>query len=383
VRRLALLALVLSACARAGALQAQPVAVDAPVATERPFRMGFTTEPGGPAGGVKAARAPTLRFIRANGDIVIVHRDGPRVAWSALAKGRSKRFGRILARQRTRIGAGSPVFVLITPLNIFRNGIGGEWPDTLGPACISNSLLQIAFKNYALLVVETMRPDYLGLGAEVNMYRPGAGCPADDFDAYVTLYKETYHLVKAMRPDLPVFVTFQLDFLHLQGRQMLPARFMPELDRLALSFYPGGNLTRLTPDQIPPDYISWARAATDAPLVVSETGYGTVAAGGAVGSPELQAQYVQWLMAEADRQNAEFVTWFFASDPRYVKVPPGLDFINSFKSMGLATPRFQAKPALDVWRSWLALPLVPALDPGPPTSIGGAWLSPAWDDSSN
>jgi hypothetical protein len=156
-----------------------------------------------------------------------------------------------------------------------------------------------------------------------------------------------------------MFVTFQLDFLYLQHQQTLPARFMPELDRLALSLYPGGNLTEFTPDQIPSDYISSARVATDAPLVISETGYGTVAAGGAVGSPELQAEYVQWLMTQADRENAEFVTWFFSTDPRYVKVPPGISFINSFKSMGLATPRFEPKPAFDVWRSWLALPLVP------------------------
>jgi hypothetical protein len=355
-----ILALLLSACARVGAVPLQPVARDLPAPTERPFRMGFTTERGGPAGGQKGAPAPTLRFIRANGDIVTVHRDGPPVPWRELANGHTTKFGNMLGRQRTRIGSSVPVFVLITPLNIFRNGIGGGWPDSMGPACISNPLLQTAFKNYAQLVVERMHPDYLGLGAEVNMYRPGEGCPPDDFDAYVALYKETYHLVKAIRPDLPVFVTFQLDFLHLQNQRMLPSRFAPELDRLALSFYPGGNVPRLTPDQIPPDYVSWARAATAAPLVVSETGYGTVADGGAVGSTELQVEYVQWLLAQAESENAEFVTWFFSTDPRYVKVPPGISFINSFKSMGLASPRFQPKPALELWRSWLALPLVPS-----------------------
>jgi hypothetical protein len=360
VHKVLLVGLLLSACARVGAVPAQPAPVEAPAATQRPFRMGFTTAPGGPAGGGKLAPAPTLRFIRANGDIVTVHRDGPPVPWQALADGRTTRFRNMLTRQRARIGSSVPVFVLITPLNIFRNGIGGGWPDSLGPGCISNPALQTAFMNYARLVVETMRPDYLGLGAEVNIYKPAEGCPADDFEAYVSLYKETYHLLKAMQPDLPVFVTFQLDFLHLQNQQMLPARFLPELDRLALSLYPGGNLTQLTPDQIPADYISWARVATDAPLVISETGYGSVAAGGAVGSPELQTEYVQWLMTQAGRENAEFVTWFFSIDPRYVKVAPGIAFINSFKSMGLATPRFEPKPALDVWRSYLALPLVPS-----------------------
>lgn len=349
-------ALILFLVAGAGTATAQL----APTATERPFRMGFTTEPGGPVGGDKLPPAPTIRFVRRNADFLVVHRDGPRVPWLNLAQGRTKRFTRQLTKRRARLGTGYPIFLVITPLNIFRNGIGGEWPAELGPACISNPQLQLAFKTYARVAVETMHPDYLALGAEVNLYdlNPPDECP-DDFEAYVALYKETYRLVKALRPDLPVFVTFQLDFMHIAHQQMIPARFLPELDRLALSFYPGGELTQLTPDQIPPDYLAWARVSTDLPLVISETGYGTVSAGGAIGSIDLQTAYVAWLLDQAEQERAEFVTWFFSADPRYVEVPPGLDFINSFRSMGLASPRFQPKPALDVWRSYLGLPLVP------------------------
>jgi hypothetical protein len=363
VRALLLVAaLLVQACARAATSPApDPIAL-VPATTTRTFRMGFTTAPGGPRGGLPNAPAPTLRFVRTNGDLVVLHRDGPHVPWRALANGHLKRFRRQLAQQRLRLGTGPPLYVLITPLNIFRTGIGGDWPSALGPACISNPRLQAAFKNYARVVLAAMQPDYLALGGEVNMYalKPPKGCPGD-FDAYVALYKETYDLVKSIRPDLPVFVTFQIDFLHLGRQQALPARFLPELDRFAISLYPGGNVPRLTPDQIPPDYVTWARASVpDLPLVVAETGYGSVAAGGAVGSPDLQQQYVAWILQESERQQAEFVTWFFSSDPRYVKVPPALDYINSFTSMGLVTPRFKPKPALDVWRAWLALPLLAA-----------------------
>src|SRR5262245_31647271 len=132
VRTAVLVTLLLSACARVGAVSVQPLPVEAPAITARPFRMGFTTARGGPAGGTEGAPAPTLRFIRANGDIVTVHRDGPPVPWNALADGRTTRFGRMLGRQRARIGS-LPVFVSITPFNVFRNGIGGDWPDDLGP----------------------------------------------------------------------------------------------------------------------------------------------------------------------------------------------------------------------------------------------------------
>src|SRR5262249_54905771 len=111
--------------------------------------MGFTTARGGRTRGREGPPARTLRFIAKNGDVVPVHRDGPPVPWRALADGRTTQFGNMLGRQRARIGSAVPLFVLITPLNVFRNGIGGGWPDAMGPACISNPLLQTAFKNYA------------------------------------------------------------------------------------------------------------------------------------------------------------------------------------------------------------------------------------------
>ena len=362
MRRTAVLLLLLWAFARAGAA---PVDVRAaagdqqPTTTSRTFRMGFTTTPGGPAGGAKRAPGPTIRFVRRNGDFLVEQRDGQRVPWRDLVEGRTNGFFGQLARRRAKLGTGLPVFVLITPLNIVGSRIGGGWPTSLGQACVSNPQLQTAFKNYARVVVEAMHPDYLALGADVNAYalKPPPECP-DDFDAYVALYKETYALVKSLRPDLPVFVTFQLDFMHLTGQQMVPARFLPELDRLALSLYPSGDLTQFTPADIPPDYVSWARvAAPELPLIISATGYGTVSAGGAIGSTELQVQYVQWLLDQAEKERAELVTWFFSTDPRYVR--PGFGVVDSFRSMGLATPRFQPKPAFEVWSSFLRLPLVP------------------------
>ncbi len=360
--------MALAACARPGLAMRVPDALapaavampaDVPVPTSRSFRMGFTTEPGGPSGGPPNTRARTLKFVQQNADLITLHRDGPPVPWQALATDRLDGFRNQLARLRARYGTVLPVYVLITPLNVFRNGIGGNFPASLGPACMSNPQLRHAFENYARVVVEAMHPDYLGLGAEVNLYRPPADCPGDA-DAFVSLYKETYALVKAMAPETPVFVTFQLDFLHGANDPMFPARFLPELDRLALSLYPSGNLTQLQPSQLPPDYISWARvAAPDLPLVIAETGYGSHGLAGFIGSPELQTEYLQWLFAQAQDQHAEFVNWFFSTDPRFVHAPPGINFINAFRFIGLVTPRFRPKPAFAIWQQYLQLPYEP------------------------
>jgi hypothetical protein len=325
----------------------------------RSFRMGFTTKPGGPTDGRVNSEASTIEFVRTNADLIVLHRDGPIVPWRALAQGRLDRFQAQLEAKRARYGDGIPLYVLITPLNVFRNGVGGGFPSDLGRACMSNTRLRTAFMNYAQVVVTAMHPDYLGLMAEANMYKPPARCPGD-FDALVSLYKETYQAVKAQAPSLPVFATFQLDFLHLSNDQLLPGRFAPELDVLALSLYPSGNLTRLAPNAIPDDYIHWARAAVpNLPLVIAETGYGSQAAGGSVGSPQEQTAYVQWLLDHAQQEQAQFVTWFFSTDPRYVHAPPGLEFLNSFRSMGLVTPSFKPKPAFAVWSDFLSRELVP------------------------
>jgi hypothetical protein len=358
VARLAVALCLVSCATRDSPVRAS--LLGAPTASVRTFRMGFTAARGGPKGGGRNGWAPTVRFIRRHGDLITVHRDGPTVPWEALAQGRVSAFRNKMIRERARLGEGLPLYVLITPLNIFRNGLGGRYPDSLGPACVSNPNVRIAFKNYALVMVEAMNPDYLGLFSEVNIYANVVPkeCPGD-FEAVVSLYKEIYRELKALHPSLLIFPTFQLDFLRANNRQLMPARFAPELDRLALSLYPGGNLTRLRPSEIPDDYIRWARAATDAPLVIAETGYGSRAVAGVRGSPELQTEYVGWIFEQAARERAEFVTWFFSADPRYVEAPPGIGFINAFRFYGLATPRFRPKPALDLWRQYLALPYAP------------------------
>lgn len=325
----------------------------------RSFRMGFTTKPGGPSDGRVNSEASTIQFIRTHADLIVMHRDGPIVPWRSLARGHVDRLQAQLAAKRARFGDGIPVYVLITPLNVFRTGVGGGFPSDLGRACMSNARLRTAFENYARVVVAAMHPDYLGLMAEANMYKPPANCPGD-FDALVSLYKETYQVVKGVAPSLPVFATFQLDFLHLANDSLLPGRFAPELDLLALSLYPSGNLTRFTPADLPDDYLHWARAAVpDLPLVIAETGYGSQAAGGSVGSPEDQTAYVQWLLDHAEQEQAQFVTWFFSTDPRYVHAPPGLEFINAFRSMGLVTPFFKPKAAFAVWSDFLSRVLTP------------------------
>lgn len=320
----------------------------------RPFRMGFSIIPGGPPGGPMNDLQRTIDIVDAEGDVALVQLE-QHIPWGALAAGDTTTPRGLLQMLRGSLAPGVPVYAMVSPLNVTRNGVGGDVPAALGPACLSNPRLRTAFRDYVRMVVDVLQPDFLGVGAEVNLYqgRSAPACP-DDFTQLVSLYKEVYHDVKATRPALPVFPSFQLDLLRFKGERSLPAIFAPELDRLALSTYPAGS----PPDEIPPDYISWARASTDAPLVIAETGYPSDPAPGTSWSPEEQSQYLMWLLGQADRQQADFVIWTFSSDPGWISPPAGGDpraaDLTVFRSQGLMTGGFVSKPAFGVWQEFLA-----------------------------
>ncbi len=64
-------------------------------------------------------------------------------------------------------------------------------------ASFANSDVRAAYKNYALWVVRTFHPHYLGLASEINTYMDAHPGDAQNF---VSLYNEIYALVKSRGP---------------------------------------------------------------------------------------------------------------------------------------------------------------------------------------
>jgi hypothetical protein len=73
-------------------------------------------------------------------------------------------------------------------------------------ASFADPNVRTAYKNYALWVVSTFHPRYLGLASEINTYMDAH---PDDAKNFISLYKEIYALVKAEAPETKLFVTFQ------------------------------------------------------------------------------------------------------------------------------------------------------------------------------
>jgi hypothetical protein len=132
-----------------------------------------------------------------------------------------------------------------------------------------------------------------------------------------------------------------------------------------LSLYPSSQ--GFEPVDIPANWISRYTVSSTQPLLVTETGYGSVPFNGsfpAPGSEELQSDYVLWLMDQADQLDMEFLVWFFPSDIPNVTLPDVMlspEFSANFEFfhyMGLAQENYTAKPAQALWDENVLRPLL-------------------------
>jgi hypothetical protein len=115
-------------------------------------------------------------------------------------------------------------------------------------ASFANPNIRAAYTNFALWVVRTFHPRYLGLASEINTYMDAHPGDAQNF---ISLYNEIYALVKAEAPGTKIFVTFQWDDLNNMfpqpeegDRQRFDTNweqievFEPNLDLWVISSYP-------------------------------------------------------------------------------------------------------------------------------------------------
>ena len=115
------------------------------------------------------------------------------------------------------------------------------FPKELVGKSYDDPVVMKAYLGYCRRMVEFFKPDYLGIGIEVNeIYQAGP----DKWRAYAALHRHVYQELKKDHPDLPIFASFTLHgMLNQTGRKreaMLTAfsEIMPFNDLVAVSFYP-------------------------------------------------------------------------------------------------------------------------------------------------
>ncbi len=235
-------------------------------------------------------------------------------------------------------------------------------------ASFANPKIRAAYKNYALWVVRTFRPRYLGLASEINTYMDTHPADAQNF---VTLYDEIYRAVKAEAPETRVFVTFQWEELNnlipqvADGRPRLETdwdrieMFEPNLDVWVISSYP--FVAFQSGADIPADYYARLPARTSKPLAVGEGGFTSRAVGPFRGAPEDQVAY---LNAIHQQIGARLAFWVYLllddfNPDSYGKMMRAngqssndINTLGMFASVGLCSLDGAPKPAMLLWDSF-------------------------------
>lgn len=188
---------------------------------------------------------------------------------------------------------------------------------------------------------------FFGFGVEVNSFLHDKA--PDDFEWFVTVFPEVAAAVHEASPNTVVFPVFQLEHLRgledglFGGERTAPEwelidRF-PEADAIGFTTYPG--LIHRTPPSVPEGYYEEILDHTDKPVVFTEVGW---QAGGELGewtgTPKNQEDFVVDRLPELARMS-EMVIWSFLYDQE-AGGP-------AFQTMGLVDQEGNERPAWGAW----------------------------------
>jgi hypothetical protein len=225
---------------------------------------------------------------------------------------------------------------------------------------ITDTAIQLLYREYVSAVDTILRPDYLSLAAETNLIRLAA--PASVYAAVVEMVNVAADELRARGTASRLLVSIQVETAWglLQGGAgfvgIAQARVdFPFLDALGLSSYPYlGGFT--LPEDVPHDYYSRLVETAPLPELVLEGGWPSVAAGSVASTPELQSRYIRRQAAILDEAHAAAVFQITFTDlDLSASPPPDGSILPLFSHLGLVDSALAPKPALAVWDSLLSL----------------------------
>ncbi len=337
----------------------------------RPFLMGFTPFPYDFS---QDALDFTYANINYHSDLVIQHLDNG-IPWEEALEDSDFPDGLIydFNDRVSRTGEDKAIYLAITPLSNNRNSIAGYWRESQyleltekwKAKSFSDHDVMQAYLNYCKFVIEKFEPEYFAYGIEVNMlgyHDPQA------FGEFLVLAENVYKSLKESYPDLPIFLTIQLEtFLtYFEDQENIVKSLLPFTDYIAISSYPFGNFAY--PGDIPDDWFSRLYdMSPEKPVAIAETAYlaedltlerfngNTIE-----GSQDYQLEYLDLLFNQMAGIDCRFITWFVIRDydqAWLVMEEQGADeIIKSWRDTGLIDEAGKPRKALDYWDSWLSLP---------------------------
>ncbi len=343
-------------------------ALPAQAATRR-FRMGTTRWP--PDLSVRAF-GQVERFLRDDADLAAPMVLGG-VPWVAALN--DAPFSHALMAELTwKAPAGHPVLLSLGALDTLRRGLALHYdlkdnqplPADWAGRPFDDPAVVRAYTAFCLRAAETMRPDWLATGVEVNLL---AHFNPDAWGACVSLHRAVYAAMKDRFPAMPVLITIaaqhflgQVDDTDTAAQMQALTDLSDACDMIGWSIYP--HLSREIPEPIPDgfyDPLLEAAAHLRKPSAIAESGtalapvhYGWVTLDS---SPARQVQATDALLRLADAGDmAFFVNWASHDYPAFLqKIPEDArELAGLWASTGILDGEGGAKPVTAIWRDWLA-----------------------------
>ena len=235
----------------------------------------------------------------------------------------------------------------------------------LPPGGLDNPEIREAYKAELLAVVKRIRPEYVRVGIEINLFYQTY---PKMWPAFAKMYSECYDEIKAQFPAIEVSVYDEIEAqlptaevsVHTDGlprellervnnKQMSKALrvLLPKLDSLGYSFYydkpwekPKEHFTKIL--EISPQL----------PLFIPEFGIR-----GADTKEDLRKQLkgLSFLFEVFASVNTKAVVWYSLYDQDYTGTPDW--FSSAFTTIGMIQRDGSPKPAYELWKQVLGLPL--------------------------
>jgi hypothetical protein len=338
----------------------------------RSFRLGFTPD--------ELLETPEVgktvcEALSKHADLVAFH-IGHGVPWGESLDERPfppavERYLGKFSQLNGRLRGDRAVYLAVTPLNFGRRDIAACWGgDAAGAKNWTGRALDDpetirAYTRFCRRMIKTFHPDYFAYGVEVNML---ADANPRRFKQFQVMAKQVYETLKVENPNLPIFLTFQIDVYHKHRAKQRPIirELLPYTDFVAVSSYP--YMEGYSPQTLPKDW--FADVATidpRKPYAIAETGYiaeesyRPLLTGKVVeGSEAAQAAYVRLLLQSANRQQAQFVVWFFPQDVdkfwEQQTNPVAKWFVKIWRDSGLVDGSGRQREGLMEWDRWLRQP---------------------------
>jgi len=304
-------------------------------------------------------------------DVTLVQENIPWLDFVSSADAKSKKIEDMKNAQTLARANNLESIYVVDPLNGLNrrefSGLPAEW----GGANFSTPEVRSAYMNFALRVLREFKPRYLGLASEINTY--GEAYP-EDFQNFLSLYRETYAAIKKESPDTQVFVTFQWEQLNnlvaVEG-QGVPYEikweqvevFEPQLDVWAISSYP--FIAFRSGSEIPANYYTPLLTRTSKPLAVAEGGFVSRQTGQIPGTPQDQVDYLNAIHTQIGSR-LDFWIYLLFSDlniDSYAKYfdqqgtsKSDINTLGFFVNVGLREKDGTPKPALQIWDSFRTNP---------------------------